>query len=452
LYLPGCFPKGKHSRKSGSKNMGKIVKYCSSCDEGFGERFSFCPDCGGPLQAFAMNPVEAAEEPVETVERSAEPVPELVETEAAAPYVEERFQEPEMLAVAEEAEEPVVEEEVVPPTQASIPVSAPIFTAPEVHADEPRSYAGAGSLSHAGDENFHVTMVEETNGKQRNVLLLGATALVLFVAVGAWGVSLFQKDINVGAIGDDQSLARLVDDVPAVVEEEPEPKKEKDDAGGGGGGGREEEREVNQGDLANQSPNPTRPPDAHVPRADFELKMPPPQTQGNKQFEQKYNTWGDPNSLSTIASNGMGSGGGMGSGRGTGQGSGNGTGAGSGSGSGYGSGNGNGNGNGTGDGDASDGGPPPVVPKVSTPIKILAKPKALFTDAARTNQTQGTVRLKVVLLANGSVGSITPLNRLGDGLTEQAIAAARQIRFEPAKVNGVAVSKTMTVEYNFSLY
>ena len=89
---------------------------------------------------------------------------------------------------------------------------------------------------------------------------------------------------------------------------------------------------------------------------------------------------------------------------------------------------------------------------MTTPLKILAKPKALFTDTARTNQTQGTVRLKVTLLASGAVGSITPLNRLPDGLTEQAIAAARQIRFEPAKVNGVAVSKTVTIEYNFSLY
>src|SRR5215470_3083719 len=38
--------------------MGKIVKYCSSCDEGFGERFTFCPVCGASLQTFEMNPVE----------------------------------------------------------------------------------------------------------------------------------------------------------------------------------------------------------------------------------------------------------------------------------------------------------------------------------------------------------------------------------------------------------
>lgn len=430
--------------------MGKVVKYCSSCDEGFGEKFSFCPDCGGPLQAFAMSPVEDGGQPLAKVDEF-EPETDgpAFETEFAAPVVEN----PETIeAAADDLEEPVEEEfDVVEPVSYTVPAVEPYFQASAMYADEPRAYAGAGSLSHSGDEAFHVTMVEETNGKQRNLLLVASAFFILFLAVGLWGKSLFDKDLFVGAIGDNQSLAQLIDDVPMVVEEEPQPKKQ-DKGGGGGGGGREEDREVNQGDLADQSKTPTRPPDAHVYRSDnFELQTPPPQTQGNMKFEKKYNVWGDPNSLSTIASNGMGSGGGQGSGRGNGQGSGNGSGAGSGSGSGYGNGNGNGNGDGTGDGSGEANPPPPVV-KVSTPIKIIAKPKALFTDAARTNQTQGTVRLKVVLLASGAVGSITPLNRLPDGLTEQAIAAARQIRFEPAKVNGQAVSKTMTVEYNFSLY
>ena len=37
--------------------MGKIVKFCSSCDEGFAEKFGFCPNCAAPLQAFEMNPL-----------------------------------------------------------------------------------------------------------------------------------------------------------------------------------------------------------------------------------------------------------------------------------------------------------------------------------------------------------------------------------------------------------
>ena len=38
--------------------MGKILKFCNSCEEGFAERFTFCPDCGGSLQAVELNPVE----------------------------------------------------------------------------------------------------------------------------------------------------------------------------------------------------------------------------------------------------------------------------------------------------------------------------------------------------------------------------------------------------------
>ncbi|MBK9767041.1 MAG: hypothetical protein IPP63_08455 [Chloracidobacterium sp.] len=36
--------------------MGKIVKYCNSCDENFAEKFGFCPNCGAALQAFEMSP------------------------------------------------------------------------------------------------------------------------------------------------------------------------------------------------------------------------------------------------------------------------------------------------------------------------------------------------------------------------------------------------------------
>jgi hypothetical protein len=37
-------------------------------------------------------------------------------------------------------------------------------------------------------------------------------------------------------------------------------------------------------------------------------------------------------------------------------------------------------------------------------------------------------------------------------LTERAIAAARQIKFNPATKNGRAVSVYMNLEYNFNLY
>jgi TonB family protein len=94
----------------------------------------------------------------------------------------------------------------------------------------------------------------------------------------------------------------------------------------------------------------------------------------------------------------------------------------------------------------------PPAALVTSPLKITAKPRAQYTDEARTNNVQGTVRLKITLMANGQVGNITPLNRLPYGLTEQAIAAAGQIKFEPRKVNGVAQSSVVTFEYSFTIY
>jgi len=438
--------------------MGKILKYCSPCDEGFAEKFTFCPDCGAPLQAFEMNPVTGQSTAVDDSANTQAAQPEVFETAPAIeeiPVIEEPTPEPEAVSLSEAADEPY--DEIEEPVEDEVPVTiathipAPVYQTSPMFADEPRSYART-EAEDLEDGGYHITMVKDENAKERNFLLLGATFLVLTLAVGAWGVSLFQKSLDIAAIGDEGALATLIDDVPMPVDEVEPEKKNTDKGGGGGGGGRQEEREVNQGDLADQTKNPIRPPDAKIPRLDNpELTLPPPSTQGNMKFEKKYNVWGDPNSLSTIASNGMGSGGGMGSGRGTGQGSGNGSGAGSGSGSGYGGGNGNGNGNGTGDGD-NGAPPPPAAPKVTTPLRIISKPKATYTDEARTNNIQGSVRLKVTLLASGEVGSIVPLTRLPHGLTEQAIAAARQIRFEPAKVNGQAVSKTVTFDYGFNIY
>ncbi len=87
-----------------------------------------------------------------------------------------------------------------------------------------------------------------------------------------------------------------------------------------------------------------------------------------------------------------------------------------------------------------------------TPVKIVSKPQADYTDAARENQVQGIVRLRVVFLANGQIGSASPINILPDGLTLQAMTAARQIKFEPATRGGVPYSVTKIVEYNFTIY
>ncbi|MEO6334961.1 MAG: TonB family protein [Pyrinomonadaceae bacterium] len=432
--------------------MGKIVKYCSSCDEGFAEKFGFCPDCGTQLQTFEMSPVDGK---IETI--SAEPQAVEAEIDAAPVEVAPEIPAPVFLHADEkefdEIDEP--EEETAPLAAAA---SAPVFyqTSP-AYADETPSFldeAANWDHKHSEEGDFRVTVIEDNNGKQRNGLLLGAAALVLFLTVGSWGVSLFQKELGVGAIGDEGSLAYLGVDVPMPIEPEPEKKAKDKDDGGGGGGGREDKEETSQGDLADQTKNPIIHPDVRIYKTDNPdfLKQPVAATEGNKKFEKVYDRYGDPNSRFAGLSNGPGLGGGQGTGYGQGQGSGYGTGAGSGSGSGYGSGNGNGNGSGSGEGGNNGKEPPPAVAKVTTPYKITFQPKATYTDTARSNNVQGAVRLKITLLASGQVGSIVPVTRLPDGLTEKAIAAAKQIRFEPKMVNGQAVSVVVTREYTFTIY
>lgn len=451
--------------------MGKIVKFCSSCDEGFAEKFGFCPNCGAALQAFEMNPLAAAAPPVEqpvVQETVAAPIEEFVgypivedPVEIVADDAEEEILEideseagPEMTAAAEPAEE-IVEAVEPEPIYEATEVAIPAVAAANVFVqstpiDVDRKAPMYSSLPI--DDAFHVTIVEEKNVGQRRVLLVGAFGFMMFVLMTGLVYNLFSKDLEVGSIDDDIFNAVIVDDVPTITEEEIA-KKNKDDGGGGGGGGRDEKEEVTQGDLADQSKNPTRPPDAKVFRSDnFELKMPPPQTEGNKTFDKKFDRWGDPNGRFASFSNGTGTGGGQGSGTGTGQGSGRGTGAGSGTGSGYGGGLGNGNGNGTGDGDG-DGGPPPEIKRgVTQGLKILSKPRPGYTDAARQNNIQGTVILRVTFLASGQVGSVSVVKGLPNGLSEQAIAAARRISFEPAKTNGIGQSVTKQIEYSFSIY
>jgi TonB family protein len=164
-----------------------------------------------------------------------------------------------------------------------------------------------------------------------------------------------------------------------------------------------------------------------------------PSTQGSR----TNRTPDEPYGLTYGNSEGMGTGGGLGSGRGTGQG------------------NGSGSGNGSGIGNGNTESETTVTPKtrvkpasrgVTQYVKIISKPSARYTDAARQNQVQGTVKLRVQFLANGRIGIISPINGLGYGLTEQAMAAARGIKFEPAMRNGKPYTVVRIIEYSFTIY
>jgi TonB family protein len=87
--------------------------------------------------------------------------------------------------------------------------------------------------------------------------------------------------------------------------------------------------------------------------------------------------------------------------------------------------------------------------EVQTPALILQIPLAEYTAEAQAARTHGQVRLRMVLAADGTVKNVFPIKSLSHGLTEAAMAAARQIRFEPALRNREPASEFMTFVYEF---
>jgi len=162
--------------------------------------------------------------------------------------------------------------------------------------------------------------------------------------------------------------------------------------------------------------------------------------------------YGDYKSKSTDPSSGPGTGNGIGTGTGGGIGPGEGGGLGPGRGGNIGGGDFRAGGGGPGGG--GGGGYDGIFTgkDVTTKARLISKPEPQYTEDARKNQITGTVVLKVVFASNGSVQNIRTVSGLPYGLTERAIAAARQIKFVPATKDGHQVSMWMQLEYNFNLY
>ncbi len=236
------------------------------------------------------------------------------------------------------------------------------------------------------------------------------------------------------------------------------PKFEK--AQGGGGGGRQEQKPASQGGIPPASmiqpqivtPNPNPPaiksprlPVAVVSKGDPALFPPttPP-------------VFGVPSSKSKEPSSGPGTGDGIGNGSGNNIGSGNGSGYGKGEGYNIGGGSGKLGGGGGGGGNGGNGEEDYKrifkANEVTQKYQILSKPEAQFTEEARKNNTQGTVRLRALLASSGRISDIRPLNQLPYGLTEKAIEAARKMEFKPSMKNGHPVSVYVVLEYGFNLY
>ena len=352
--------------------MGKIVKYCTACEESFADNFAFCPNCASAL----INPV------------------------------------------AEES------------------------------------------------EFYNVTFVEEKNSGNRRVFLLGAAILVMGGAIISLIGSIYNADAYVSALDDSLIyLANISDDASKVEDLELPENRKKGDGSGGGGGGRKDKQDVSKGDLPPQfKEKPLLTPskeDISVSNPSLAVTR---ATKGPNDIipQKRSKTNGIPNSTYEVASDGS-SNSNLGMGRDGDSGIGNRgrNGVGSIGDSGIGNNIGDKYGDKISPGENANTDPrnnDPEPPKIKEPVgvtvamKILSKPRAIYTDEARRNQRAGTVTLRVTFMANGSIGNIAVVGGLPDGLTENAIAAARNIQFEPAKRNGVAQTVTKQVQYTFTLY
>ncbi len=94
---------------------------------------------------------------------------------------------------------------------------------------------------------------------------------------------------------------------------------------------------------------------------------------------------------------------------------------------------------------------PPADPNI-TPLNITAKPRANYTDSARQAGVQGTITLAVLFSADVNKKMIIAIKPLSNGLTEEAIKAAQQIKFDPQMKDGKPISVVKMVQYNFTLY
>ncbi|MEJ7576411.1 MAG: energy transducer TonB [Pyrinomonadaceae bacterium] len=454
-----------------SDNRSEVVKMkkCSTCGEEFANKFGFCPVDGTPLNGSVVTPDPTNADPsVQT----ASPLYSGVAAAAGA-VVASSAAASASSSVRGEFHLTMVDDEGLVSrlaTKMRDMGRESQLTWPEFKRD-PSGFVKRGAVAYGtASKNFF---------KRPNVAF-ATVAGIIAVPMMILGLFLFASALNNGTQALAENNQELVIERMLDIPDEEKPKPEEPDKGigtgdkgrvgfnkgagegskpkferaaGGGGGGHENPLPPQRGGLPESNPipapiPPVRSPNPPLLRAGIDLDpalrpdVPAP-------------VFGVPNSTSTATSGGPGKGEGIGTGTGLGIGGGEGRGVGPGRGGNIGGGDRNMGGGGAGGGTGNNGidyNRPFASREVSRKANVTSKPEAKYTEEARRNQTMGTVRLRAVLNANGSVSNISPVQGLPFGLTEKAIEAARQVRFTPAQKDGRSVSQWVTLEYAFTIY
>jgi TonB family protein len=428
------------------------MKFCTTCQEEFAEKFSFCPVDGTPLAAVtaAVEPVMASAPPI-----AAFAAAEAVPVASTIPTYSNEYH----LTIIEDAG---LFSRLA--TEVRSVAHDSQLTWPEFKRD-PFGFTKRSVVAYSSAGWRVLT--------QRNVAIGAMTALFI-VITSVVGIILLdrwqaQRTDELAKLQEELELQEMIDipDAQPTPEEGTagmakgtgggsKPKQEK--AGGGGGGGREEAKEASAGKLpqADLRVPQVVAPDPHPPviknpvlpvaaTLDADPVLFPPDT--------RPISYGDPKSRSTDPSSGSGKGNGIGTGTGGGVGSGSGGGYGPGEGGNTGGGSRNEGGGGPGGGGGGVDYNKVFRPnEVSSKARVISKPDPPYTEEARKNQIMGTVVLKAVFSSSGQVTNIRAISGLPNGLTEKAIAAAHQIKFIPATKDGRTVSMYAQLEYTFTIY
>ena len=182
---------------------------------------------------------------------------------------------------------------------------------------------------------------------------------------------------------------------------------------------------------------PTPPPPVEPPKVEpvkVETQPAPPAVQAPvvPAPADPVNTAGVLNGKPDPTPAGSGSGGAPGTGRGAGMGEGQGPGIGPGSGGGTG------------------GGPYRPGSGIEAP-RVIKEVRALYTDEARRRGIEGDVVLEVVVTSAGTVDRVRVVRGLGAGLDQNAIAAVKQWRFDPARRLGAPVDVLVEISVEFHM-
>lgn len=438
------------------------MKFCSTCQEEFADKFSFCPVDGTPLNGLAPKRDEGVKRDDSVTRPAVQDTPVIASSGPAYAVAASG-------AIAEKEEFHLTFLDDAGLTSRLIEELKGVaheseLTWPEFKRD-PFGFTKRMTVGY-GQAGWRVL-------SQPNVAtgITAALFVMITVLVGFFFLDRFQtrRAAEQVALNEEQ----MVDQIFEIPSEQPTPdpgtaglnkgsgggsKPKPEKAAGGGGGGREDPKPASFGKTPQAdlnipqvvAPDP-KPPTIKNPSLPVAativadpLLVPP---------DARVLPYGERSSKSTDPSSGPGTGNGIGTGRGGGIGPGEGGGLGP------------GRGGNVGGGDRNDGGGGPggggggadynrvfSGKEVNSKARVLSKPEPQYTEDARKNQITGTVVLRAVFTSGGQVTSIRAVSGLPFGLTERAIAAARQIRFTPAIKDGRPVSMYIQLEYNFNLY